>query len=188
MSTKLKNDIYEDFSELSEKLKDPKTLDSELEIQNSNNLNDSSLISIAENESDEDWLNDYRKVLMGNQSIVEQYHDSEIKNARTMLIWSMTLLCVIIFLTVILCIICALKDKTTETILSGTVGTIFSAIVGFITNAFNNTLKSKKSYFDAENETNKNNKMLLLIQIIKNIEARDSLVEDVVRNHFGINK
>lgn len=196
-------------NELSEKLKSPAQLDVELEVSNGDTSNhDGSNMKVSKNNTtsnrpkkrktvrkdakqdvdDYNWINEYRKTLMGNPLISEQYHDSEIKNARSMLIWSMSLLCIIIIGTMVLCTICVLQDKTTEAIISGTVGTIISGIISYITNAFNKTLKSKKSYFDAETERHKNNNMILLIQTISNEKVRNSVVEDVVRNYFGVGK
>lgn len=178
-------------NELSEKLNVPKELDSNLSVNNSGYSNRTSKSknqkkNINNNEDDFNWINEYRKTLIGNPLITEHYHDSEIKNAHTMLIWSMTLLSIIIVGTIVLCAVCVLQKKTTEAIISGTVGTIISGIVGFITDAFNKTLESKKLYFNEEIEMEKINNMILLIHTISNNKLRDSVVEDVVRKYFDV--
>ncbi len=178
-------------NELSEKLNVPKELDSNLSVNNSRynkrtSKSKNQKKNIKNNEDDFNWINEYRKTLIGNPLITEHYHDSEIRNAHIMLIWSMTLLSIIIVGTIVLCAVCVLQKKTTEAIISGTVGTIISGIVGFITDAFNKTLESKKLYFNEEIEMEKINNMILLIHTINNNKLRDSVVEDVVRKYFDV--
>lgn len=186
-------------------LKSPARLDADIEIlSNTNDNKNDNNISKKENEKkstranngtrnkkmpdDYDWLNEYRKILMGNPEISDHYHDSEIKSAQSMLIWSMTLLCIIILGTIGLTAYCIYRENTNEALIVSGLGSIISVVVGFITNAFNNTLKTKKTYFDSENEINRYNRMLLLIQAITDGKNRDMVIEDVVRKFFEIEK
>lgn len=151
-------------------------------LENSN-ANNKSIIS------DEQWLADYNKKLIGLSSpYALQYHESEVKNATKVLnsllwIFAGTTLSTIVFVA-----ICIFNGNSSGAIISGVLGAVVDMIIGWMVKVFSMTLKSKKSYFDAESETEKMNKMLFVLQTISCQETKDQVIADILRKYFNVDK
>ncbi len=137
---------------------------------------------------DKAWVEEYGKKLTTESSeLIWSYHKSEIDNvSKTMNVTLFTLLFVSV-LTAIAIPICAVLDRDIA-IVSGITGGVIDVILAALAGVLNTTLKSKKSYFDAANDSDKFNKMLMSVQTISDKEKKDSLTEDIVRKFFDINK
>ena len=139
--------------------------------------------------SDEQWLADYNKKLLGLSSPhALQYHESEVRNATRVLNFLLWIFAGTTLSTIILVAICIFKGINGGAIISGTLGAVIDMIVGWMVKVYSMTLKSKKSYFDAENEREKMNKMLFVLQTISCQDTKDQVIADVLRKYFDVDK
>ncbi len=137
---------------------------------------------------DEQWMDAYAKKLRELSSpITWEYHKSEIENVNKIINTTLSLIRWVSFLTIILVAGFSFFDKNSGAIISLITGGLFDAILGVLAGMFNSTLKSKKTYFDAEGESSKFDKMLFLIHTISDTDLKDNVIAEVVRNHFNIN-
>ena len=139
--------------------------------------------------SDEQWLADYNKKLLGLSSPhALQYHESEVRNATRVLNFLLWIFAGTTLSTIVLVAICIFKGINGGAIISGTLGAVIDMIVGWMVKVYSMTLKSKKSYFDAENEREKMNKMLFVLQTISCQDTKDQVIADVLRKYFDVDK
>ena len=137
--------------------------------------------------SDEQWLREYiTKSLATNSPIIFEYHKSEIENVNSIIRTTLSFIKWFSSVSIALVVVFVLLEKDTGAIISLITCGIVDAILGILTQMFNSTLKSKKSYFDAESDSAKFNKMLLLIQAISNQNDKDSIITDILRKYFDI--
>lgn len=138
--------------------------------------------------SDAQWLKEYiTKLLATSSPIIFEYHKSEIENVNSIITFILSLIKWVSLTTIVLVALFVLLEKDTGAIISLITGGIIDSILGVLTQLFNSTLKSKKSYFDAENDSSKFNKMLLLIQAIFDQNKKDSVIVDILRKYFDVN-
>lgn len=139
--------------------------------------------------SDEQWLADYNKKLIGLSSpYALQYHQSEVKNATKILNFLLWIFVGTTLSTIALVAICIFKDINSGAIISGTMGAIIDIVIAWMIKVYSMTLQSKKSYFDAENETEKMNKMLFVLQTISCQDTKDQVIADILRKYFDVDK
>lgn len=91
-------------------------------------------------------------------------------------------------MTIIIVAVCIFLEKDMGAIISGITGGVIDTILGLLAGIFNSTLKSKKSYFDAEIDSTKFSTMLLLVQTIENQSKKDDIIMEILRSHFNIPK
>ena len=137
--------------------------------------------------SDDKWLKEYVTKLFATSSpIIFDYHKSEIENVNSTIGFILSLIRWVSFSTMFLVALFVILNKDTGAIISLVTGSIIDSFLGILTHLFNSTLKSKKSYFDAENDSSKFNKMLLLIQTVSDDGKRDSVIVDILRKYFNV--
>ena len=137
---------------------------------------------------DEQWMDAYAKKLRELSSpFTWEYHKSEIENVNKIINTILSLIKWVSFLTIIIVAVFSFYNKNSGAIISLITGGFVDAILGVLAGMFNSTLKSKKSYFDAESESSKFDKMLFLIHTISDSNLKDEVISEVVRNHFNIN-
>ena len=137
---------------------------------------------------DKAWVEEYGKKLATESSeLIWSYHKSEIDNVSKAMNVTLITFLIISVLTATSIPICAFLDKGMAAV-SGITGGVIDVILAALVGVLNTTLKSKKSYFDAANDADKFNKMLMSVQTISDIENKDSLTEDIVRKFFEITK
>lgn len=167
-------------------------LSEELKADDSTSVLESVSISSTIDENcnsmpDAQWFDEYGKKLLSLSSrIIWEYHKSEIEKVNKIINSILIVARWVSFLTIVIVAILVFFDKDIGAIVSGAVGGAIDAILAVLIGLFNSTLKSKKSYFDSENDSNKFNKMLLLVQTISEQSQRDSVISDIVRKHFNI--
>lgn len=167
-------------------------LSDKLKEDDSTTVSSSTTISVDHNlrkngVSDKQWLDEYvMQSFMEYSPASRDYHKSEIKNVNFIIIFILVLLGVFSLITIIAVAVFVYLEKDTGAIISLVTGGVIDTILGFLAQMFNSTLKSKKSYFDAENDLSKFNKMLLLIQVISDNDNKDNIIMDILRSHFNI--
>jgi hypothetical protein len=138
-------------------------------------------------QSDKDWLSEYSKRLCEQTSpIIWEYHKSEIENVEKIIRFSLWIFTGVTISTFLLVILCIVLDKNYSAVITGVVGAVTDAILTIIIGMFNSTLKSKKSYFDAESSSIALNKMLLTLQSISNNEKKDDIIVNILNKFFEI--
>ena len=180
-----KNDINEELLNNAEGIfKDALRTDSSTATNNSVSLpisNDETPIPDAK------WFDEYGKKLLASSSpIMWEYHKSEIDNVNKIIQDILTTTRWVSFATILIATVCIFFDKNSGAIISGVIGGVIDAIFGILTGVFNSTLKSKKSYFDSENDSTKFNQMLLLVQTIADQNKKDSVIVDILHGFFDI--
>lgn len=147
-------------------------------IENINGTNSNSV-------PDTQWLDEYGKRLLATSSpITWEYHKSEIDNVNNIIKSILSIAKWVSFSTIALVAVFVLLDKDVGAIISGMTGGIIDTILGVLTGLFNSTLKSKKSYFDSESDSERFNKMLLLVQTISDQSKKDNIIVDILCKHF----
>lgn len=135
--------------------------------------------------SDEEWLRNYaKKILASSSSTEKNYHQAEIANMNKLVNGILASLAGVTVITLALVALFVCFDKNTGAIICGAVGGIIDAILGVLGNIFHSSVKYKKAYFDAETDKTKFDKMLWIIQTIKDETKRDDLIVEVVKEHF----
>ncbi len=144
---------------------------------------DSNSISIP----DAQWFDEYGKKLLARSSpIIWDYHKSEIENVNKIIDNIITIVKWVSFSTIALVALFVFLDKDVGAVISAISGGVIDALLGILTGLFNSTLKSKKSYFDAESDSARFDKMLLLVQTVAEQEKKDDVIVDVIRKYFDI--
>lgn len=139
--------------------------------------------------SDAKWFDEYTKKLLAMSSpIIWDYHKNEIENVNKIINFILILIIVIFALTITLITIFTFLGENAGAIISAITGGFFDGVLGIMSGLFNSTLKSKKSYFDAESESSKFDKMLLLVQTISNKDKKDEVIADIIQCHFKTQK
>lgn len=137
--------------------------------------------------ADAQWFDEYGKKLLALTSpITWEYHKSEIDNVNNTINSIITIVKCVSFSTIALVAFFVLLDKDAGAIISAVSGGVIDLMLGVLVGLFNSTLKSKKSYFDAESDSSKFDKMLLLVQTVASQEKRDNVIVDMLRKHFEI--
>ncbi len=136
---------------------------------------------------DAQWFDEYGKKLLARSSpIIWEYHKSEIENVNKIIDNIIIIVKWVSFLTIVLVAFFVLLDKDVGAIISAISGGVIDVLLGVLVGLFNSTLKSKKSYFDAESDSAKFDKMLLLVQTVVEQEKKDDVIVDVIRKYFDI--
>lgn len=136
---------------------------------------------------DVEWLNEYSKKLLANNSpIILEYHKSEIENVNSIIKTIVGFVKIISIATLVLVTLFVLLDKDAGAIIAAILGGVIDVILGSLVGLFNSTLKSKKSYFDSENDSAKFDKMLLLVQTVNDQEKRDTVIVDIIHKYFDV--
>lgn len=139
--------------------------------------------------SDEQWLADYTQKLRDLSSpSVLQYHKEELKGTTKILSFLLWIFAGTTLSTIVLVAICICKGVTGGAIISSSLGAVIDIIIGWMVKVYNVSLKSKKTYFDAENEREKMDKMLFVLQTISNQDIKDQVTADILRTHFDVDK
>lgn len=158
--------------------------DNATEISNETTINTDTTKNTVPNSQ---WLEEHvMKLLATSSPIIFEYHKSEIENVNSIITYTLSLVKWVSILTIVFVALFAFLEKDTGAILSLITGGIIDVILGVLMQLFNTTLKSKKSYFDVENDSSKFNIMLLLVQKISDQGKKDSVIEDILRKYFDI--
>lgn len=136
---------------------------------------------------DDKWFKDYANDrLTQNTSVTLNYHNSEIELVNKIISCILSITKWVSLGTLFIVSICVLFDKNYGAMISGGLGAVVDIILGILAGTFNSTLKSKKSYFDAEIDTSKLTTMLGLVDCISDTKKKDDVIVDILRNHFDI--
>ena len=186
-STDIKHQLYSDADQLLEsELKEDKntSVATTTQITTNHDLSQEEMIS------NELWLSEYAKRLyeQSSQEIFFEYHQSEINNVAKVLNCSLFMFAGVTFVSFLLTAICIFLENNSGAIITSVLGLIIDGILGLIVKILNTTLRSKKSYFDSEYESTKLNKMLLILQTITDQKEKNSIIVDILRKHFNIDK
>lgn len=141
----------------------------------------------GDNAYDIKWLDEYGKRMFArNSPIILEYHKSEIENVNKSIKVIIDFVKMISIITIVLITLFVLSDKNFGAIITAISSGVIEVVLGALIGLFNSTLKSKKTYFDAERNSAKFDKMLLLLQTIKDQEKRDVIIVDILRKHFNV--
>ena len=185
-----KEDISDELIQTSEQIfNDNIVQDNALLIPNKKEIKTSDN-PLTVNIPDNEWFGDYSKKLLGNSrtDIILEYHNNEIENATKTLRATLGVFTFVTLSTFVITAISVFLQNSSGAIITGALGTLIDAILGVAIKFLNATLQSKKSYFDAECESEKFRLMLMTLQTISDREKKDSVIEKVVSKYFKLDK
>lgn len=177
------DDCFIDKETVQKLLEKPESRDQKSSVQTQN-------IEGVFMESNKSCYDEYIKKLQSmnsaNSSINLEYHKSEIKNVSISIIATLTIFAYITIATFFLVGVCIFVGRKDEAIISGAFGAVIDIILSSLISLFNKTLKSKKSYFDVENDISKFNKVLSLVFEISDATKKNETIDKIINKYFMI--
>lgn len=123
-----------------------------------------------------------------NSQTNKKSHEDEISNVKSIVIFALSIICFVTLTTFVLVSICIFQQNNSGAIITSVFGGVIDSILSVLTAFFHSTLKSKKAYFDAENDTLKLNKVLMLVDYVSEERKKDEVIANIIDKYFESNK
>ncbi len=135
--------------------------------------------------SDNTYLDEYRKSLLKSTDIADAYHKDAIAQVGKLITNLLNFMWCVGIVSFVLTALCIFLNKNTGAIITPIFGTLLEAIIGYIVNILNTTMRAKEQYFEKGVEMQKYDKVLGLILTIRQEERKTDLIEQVVKDYLN---